>query len=80
MTIHGFTIAVDHELDGAELDRLFEAGGDDTAAEVGGGRTLIHFDRDAATLAEAVASALFTVTVAGLTVAGVEAPTGAVAP
>jgi hypothetical protein len=74
MSNHEFTLVIDHQLDGEELDRLFEAGGDDSAPELQDGQTSLHFDRDAATLAEAVASALFTVTVAGLTVIAIQAP------
>jgi len=72
---HSFTLTVDHRLTDDELDRLFEAGGDDTAPErTADGQTLIHFDREAPNLGQAVASALGTLTAAGLTVIGITAP------
>jgi hypothetical protein len=74
MTTHSFTVAVGHPLSDDELDRLFEAGGDDTAPEVCSSVTLVHFDREAPSLEEAILSAFFTLSRAGLTVAGVTAP------
>lgn len=74
MSTHSFTLTVDHQLDDDELDALYAAGGDDTAPETADGQTLVHFDREAPTLGEAVTSALTTLAAAGLTVIGVTAP------
>ena len=73
MSNQEFTLVVDHRLTDAELDALYEAGCDDTAPELRGDRTAIHFDRDADTLANALTSALADVTRAGLTVVAVQA-------
>lgn len=73
MSNHSITVVVDHRLNGMELDALFEAGADDTAPELRGDRTTIHFDRDAATLADALQTALADITRAGLQVIAVQA-------
>ena len=67
------TLVIDHRLTDAELDALFEAGGDDSAPELLADRTAIHFDRDADSLAAALQSALDVVTRTGLQVVGVHA-------
>jgi hypothetical protein len=72
--IHSFTVVVDHAMTDDELDRLFAAGGDDSAPEISERETRIHFDRAANSLAEAVTSALLTVATAGLVAVGVHAP------
>ena len=61
MSNQEFTLVVDHRLTDEELDRLFEAGGDDTAPELQADRTVIRFDREADSLAAALLSGLDTV-------------------
>jgi hypothetical protein len=73
MSNQEFTLVVDHRLTDAELDALFEAGGDDTAPDLQADRTAIRFDREADTLAAALQSGLDTVARAGLRVIGVQA-------
>jgi hypothetical protein len=68
---HSFTITVDHRLDDVELDRLYEAGCDDAVPEISGDRTFIHFDREAATLVDALTSAVVDVRRTGLNVVAV---------
>jgi hypothetical protein len=79
MSVQQITLVVDHRLTDVELDALFEAGADDSAPELQSTRTVIHFDREADTLAEAVRSVLADVAMAGLTVVAVHAGESAVA-
>jgi hypothetical protein len=79
MSVQQITLVVDHRLAEAELDALFEAGADDSAPELQATRTVIHFDREAETLAEALQSALADVARAGLTVVAVHAGESAAA-
>jgi hypothetical protein len=55
-----------------DADRLFEAGCDDASLSMRDGFTRLQFDRTAANLDEALASAIQNVERAGLTVARVE--------
>ena len=71
MAMHTFTVVLDREPAGAELDALFEAGCGDAAFEAGGGLATAAFDREAPTLADAIASAVRDIESAGLTVARV---------
>lgn len=57
-TTYGFTLVVDRAITDDEVDDLFDAGCDDQTPERGRARTLLHFDRDAETLADALISAL----------------------
>lgn len=70
MNRYEFTFVVDHEFADEELDALVEAGCDDATPEVGLGRSLLHFHREAGSLPEALVSALHDVSRA---VAGVVA-------
>lgn len=68
MPTFDFTLRLNQEPSDAELDALYEAGCDDTAPE----GELIHFDREADTLAQAIASAVADVEkVPGLAAVGV---------
>jgi hypothetical protein len=73
MSNHRITVVVDHRLSGEELDRLYEAGADDTAPELQATRTAIHFDREAETFGYALTTALEDVARGGLRVVGVQA-------
>lgn len=66
MTTHEFTFVLDRRADDEEIDALFDAGCDDATPEREDGRTFLHFDRDADTLAEALVSALQDVERAGM--------------
>jgi len=66
-----FTLVVDHRLSDDEVDALFDRV-DDVTPEREFGRTLIGFDRKAASLAEALVSALRDVEAAGLIVSSVQ--------
>lgn len=68
MDTYDFTFVLDHALSDGEVDALWDAGGNDATPELNE-RTntgVIHFDREAASLAEALVSALRTVEAAGL--------------
>lgn len=59
MSSHGFAFVLDHPASDEEIDALYDAGCDDATPErEDGGRTFLHFDREAETLAEALVSAL----------------------
>lgn len=70
MSTYEFTLVVDHRLSEDEVDGLFD-GADDVTPEREQGRTLLGFDREATSLAEALVSALRDVEAAGLTVGSV---------
>lgn len=53
-------------LDDGAADALFEAGCDDSTVSSRGGRVFLDFDREAATLADAVRSAIADVRAAGV--------------
>jgi hypothetical protein len=72
VTTHEFTFVLDHALDDDEIDALFDAGCDDATPEIEQARTLLHFDRDAPNLADALVSALDNVQASGLQVVAVE--------
>lgn len=55
-----------------QADKLFAAGCDDGTPAGCNGMAWVHFDREAASLEEAIASAVAQVQAAGLTVAKVE--------
>lgn len=55
-----------------EVEKLYESGCDDGSILSRGDITMVQFDRDAATLDQALASAIRDVESAGLTVARVE--------
>jgi len=65
-----FTFVVDHRLTEDEVDSLL-AGADDVTPECEGGRTLLGFDRQATSMAEALVSAVRDVEAAGLAVGSV---------
>ncbi|MGH3939549.1 MAG: hypothetical protein ACRDTG_13145 [Pseudonocardiaceae bacterium] len=71
MNIHEFTLILDHAPSGEEMDVLFEAGCDDSTPETVAGSGGLHFDRDAASLLEALTSAIRDVESTGLTVCAV---------
>ncbi len=68
MSAHEFTLILDHVPTGEELDALFEAGCDDSTPETVSGSGWLHFDRDAASLLEALTSAIRDVESTGLVV------------
>lgn len=68
MDTFDFTLVLDREPSGEELDALFEVGCDDATPETGAGTALLHVDREAATLPEAIVSALRQVESAGFRV------------
>jgi hypothetical protein len=71
MSTHEFTLILDHAPTGEELDALFEAGCDDATPETVTGSGWLHFDREAASLLEALTSAIRDVESTGLTVCAV---------
>ena len=73
MSNQEFALAIDHHLTNAERDALYEAGVDDIAIQLRSDQTVIRFDREADTLADALQSALADVTRAGLKVVAVQA-------
>jgi hypothetical protein len=58
MNTYIFTVVVDRRPSDAEFDTAFEIGLDDAAFGFEGGAAVVHFDREAATMADAVASAV----------------------
>lgn len=71
MPAHEFVAHLDRQPTDHELDALFEAGLDDVTPEVGHGRAMLHVNREARTLAEAILSVVHQVAAAGLSVAGI---------
>lgn len=65
-------ILSDAEVTDEDSDKLYEAGCDDASILTRDGITRLQFDRDAATLDEALASSIQSVERAGLTVSRVE--------
>lgn len=72
MNAHEFTFVLDHTTNDDEIDALYEAGCDDATPVQEEARTLLHFHREAASLAEALVSALRDVERTGLHVAAVD--------
>jgi len=72
MATHEFTVYLDRPPTDDDLDRLYEAGLDDTTPETENGRGLLHVHREADTLAAAIASAVDDVRRAGLDVIGLQ--------
>ena len=70
MNTFEFTFVVDHRLSEDEVDGLFDRA-DDVTPEREQARTLLGFDRQATSLADALVSALRDVEAAGLTVGSV---------
>jgi hypothetical protein len=68
MTVHMFTLVLDRQPTDDELDALYEAGCDDAAFQYGPAKSLGRFDREAPTLADAIASAVRNVESTGLVV------------
>ncbi|HEX6499650.1 MAG TPA: hypothetical protein VF054_11555 [Micromonosporaceae bacterium] len=66
MDTHVFTLVLDRRPTDAELDGLFDAGCDDATFGVEHGLPVAQFDREAPTLADAIASAVLAVESAGL--------------
>jgi hypothetical protein len=66
MTTHTFTVVLDRRPTDDELDALHAAGCDDAAFGVEQGLSVAEFDREAPTLADAIASAVRAVESAGL--------------
>lgn len=66
MPVHVFTIVLDREPDDVEFDALFEAAGDDPGIGTEGGVPIVHFNRAASTLADAIASAVRDIESVGL--------------
>ncbi len=71
MSAHEFTLILDHAPTEEELDALFEAGCDDSTPETVAGNGWLHFDREAASLLEALTSAIRDVESTGLIVCAV---------
>lgn len=69
-TTHEFTFVIDRRLSDSDIEELFAAV-DDVTPEREQSRTLLGFDREAGTLAEALVSALKDVETAGLVVSSV---------
>ena len=57
MTSYEFTLRLNREVTDAEIEALYEAGCDDAGIETGPLGTLIEFDREAPSLAQAISSA-----------------------
>ncbi|MDL5156690.1 hypothetical protein [Actinomycetospora termitidis] len=72
--VYTFDLQIDRPITDAEIDALFEAGCDDCGPETGPGGTVLHVDREAASLVTALVSAVTDVERAGLTVSGAGAP------
>lgn len=70
MTTYEFTLVVDHRLRDEDIDALLDRA-DDVTPERERGRTLLGFDREAPSLAEALVSALRDAEAVGLSVASV---------
>lgn len=68
MTTHVFTVVLDRQPTEDELDKLFAAGCDDAAFGVEHGLPVGQFDREAPTLADAIASSVRDVESVNLTV------------
>jgi hypothetical protein len=71
MSNHEFTLILDRTPDEAGLDALFEVGCDDGSVEIQTGVALVHFDREASTLARALVTAIHDCERAGFRVEGV---------
>jgi hypothetical protein len=71
MSMHHFTLVLDRQPTGAEIDALFEAGCDDASFEYGPAQSIGDFDREAPSLAAAIASAIRDIESVGFTVVGV---------
>lgn len=69
--IYEFSLVLDHEPTESELQALTAAGLDDVGIEAGHGVTLAHFERDAATLAEAILMAVQQLEATGFTLTAV---------
>lgn len=67
MTMHTFTLVLDRGPTDDEIDALFGAGCDDAAFGVEGGLPVAEFDRQADTIADAIATAVRAVESVGLT-------------
>ncbi len=70
MNTHDLTFVINQRIGDDDIDTIFEHA-DDATPEREHGRTLVHFARDAATLAEAVVSALTDLEAAGFEAASV---------
>lgn len=66
MTTHTFTVVLDRQPTDDELDALFAAGCDDATFGTEAGLPIAEFDREAETLADAIASAVRALDEAGL--------------
>jgi hypothetical protein len=66
VAVHVFTLVLDQEPTDEQLDALVEAGCDDAAFGVEHGLAVAEFDREAPTLADAIASAVLGVESVGL--------------
>ena len=66
MTTHVFTVVLNRQPAEDELDALFEAGCDDAAFIVERGLSVAEFDREAPSLADAIASAVRNIESVGL--------------
>jgi hypothetical protein len=72
VTSYEFTLKLNHEVTDEELDLLYEAGCDDAAIETGPLGAVADFDREASSLAHAIASAALDIEkVPGLRAVGV---------
>src|SRR5512139_3293083 len=67
MPTHVFTVVLDRPPTDEELDTLFTIGADDAMFGMQGSMPVAEFDREAPTLAEAIASAVRSLETAGVT-------------
>lgn len=70
MTTHTFTVMLDREPTDEEQDRLYEAGLDDASVGTENGSGLLHVDREALTLDDAILSVLHDLRLAGFRATG----------
>ena len=68
MTVHVFSLVLDRAPTDDELDALFEAGCDDAGFEIASDGCVAGFDREAPSLAEAIASAVHDIESTGFVV------------
>ena len=68
MAVHVFSLVLDRVPTDDELDALFEAGCDDAGFEIGPDECVAGFDREAPSLAEAIASAVHDVESVGFVI------------
>jgi hypothetical protein len=73
MPLYEFTVHLDRQPTDDELDAIYEAGLDDAAPEIGGGRGLLHVMRRSDSLTEAILTAVADIAKAGFQATGIDA-------